>query len=494
MPNLESWVKILDMQDPTGDETGDGDYKYPLAGDFSPGAGLFDLEHTVIEQSAWNVRFTFTMAEITNNWNMMWGWSHANIQIYVDSAPGGNQDLLPGTYAMTDPEWGWESAVMLVGEAGPVYGMTHESSTRITTGIEARADAETNTIVATISKSIIGGDLAASRFLIVVGSQDGYGEGKLRAVDEDASTWVAGGGAPSNPTNLQKYHSTIWDVLLPESVNQEAMLDSYDVGMMTYAELHGIELPPIEQQVYGLAVSEVTGDSALLTWSSAKSGQMDLSVTGDAGIVIDEAWTSSSSDHVYVISGLGPGAEYFVTIIADGASVGTSFTTPVEVDGEAPEILGADYDLDDGVYHMIFFTSEPSSIVVELCTNISCSYADIGSQSDYPTEQVHHYSVDVPESNHTVTIHAMDVAGNNGSILLIEYGSISDAPVDDVTDNGNSTDTDEDGEVPGLNSLIGQLALLIILLSVVGSVIGNLVRWRFSKNKGSSLFDADLED
>jgi hypothetical protein len=88
----------------------------------------------------------------------------------------------------------------------------------------------------------------------------------------------------------------------------------------------------------------------------------------------------------------------------------------------------------------------------------------------------------------------MDVAGNNGSILLIEYGSISDAPADDVTDNGNSTDTDEDGEVSGLNSLIGQLALLIILLSVVGSVFGRLVPWRFSKNKGSSLFDADLED
>ena len=77
------------MADPVGDETGDGDYVYPLAGDFHPGAGLFDLEHVTIEQSAWNVRFTIKMAEITNGWNMMWGWSHANIQIYVDSAPGG---------------------------------------------------------------------------------------------------------------------------------------------------------------------------------------------------------------------------------------------------------------------------------------------------------------------------------------------------------------------------------------------------------------------
>ena len=32
----------------------------------------------------------------------------------------------------------------------------------------------------------------------------------------------------------------------------------------------------------------------------------------------------------------------------------------------------------------------------------------------------------VPESNHTVTIHAMDVAGNDGSMLLIETGILSD--------------------------------------------------------------------
>ena len=75
----------------------------------------------IIDQSAWNVRFTIKMAEISNGWNMMWGWSHANIQIYVDSDNGGSRDLFPGTYATTHPDWGWESAVMLVGEPGPVY-------------------------------------------------------------------------------------------------------------------------------------------------------------------------------------------------------------------------------------------------------------------------------------------------------------------------------------------------------------------------------------
>ena len=56
-------------------------------------------------------------------------------------------------------------------------GMRHDSPTRITTGIEARGDPETDTIIATVSKTILSGDLASSRFLIVVGSQDGYGEG-----------------------------------------------------------------------------------------------------------------------------------------------------------------------------------------------------------------------------------------------------------------------------------------------------------------------------
>ncbi|MFL2953674.1 MAG: glucodextranase DOMON-like domain-containing protein [Candidatus Thalassarchaeaceae archaeon] len=493
MPNLESWVKILDMQDPTGDETGDGDYTYPLAGDFAPGAGLFDLEHAIIEQSAWNVRFTFTMAEITNNWNMMWGWSHANIQIYVDSAPGGNQDLLPGTYAKTSPEWGWESAVMLVGEAGPVYGMTHESSTRITTGIEAQANPETNTIVATISKSIIGGDLATSRFLIVVGSQDGYGEGKLRAVDETASTWVAGGGAPANPTNLQKYHSSIWDVLLPESVDQGAMLNSYDVNTMTYAELHGLELPPIEQQVYGLTVSEVTGNSALLTWSSAKSGQMEVRVAGNGADVVDETWASSSSDHVYVISGMSPGEDYTVTISADGVSVSASFATPEEVDTEAPEILGAEYEVDDGAYHLTFFTTEPSSIVVEVCTDVQCSSADIGDESNYPTEQVHRYSLAVPVSNHTVMIHAMDAAGNDASMLLIESGTISDTQVNDGTQNGNGTDTGGDNQGSETNSPITPLILVVIALAAAILVLQG-TRRPSSDDMEDGHSDAEMED
>jgi hypothetical protein len=263
--------------------------------------------------------------------------------------------------------------------------------------------------------------------------------------------------------------------------------------MMAYAELHGVELPPIEQQVYGLSVNEVTGNSALLTWSSAKSGQMDLHVTGDEGDVVDETWVSSSSDHVYVISGMDPGQEYTVTISAEGVSVSASFTTPSEVDTEAPEILGAEYEVDEGAYHLSFFTTEPSSIVIEVCTEVSCSPADIGNEADYPTEQVHRYSLAVPEGNHTVTIHAMDVAGNDGSMLLIESGTISDTQVNNGTQNGNGTAAGGNDGSSEANSLVVPLILVVIALAAAILVLQG-TRKPSSGNMEDGPSDAEMED
>jgi hypothetical protein len=162
---------------------------------------------------------------------------------------------------------------------------------------------------------------------------------------------------------------------------------------------------------------------------------------------------------------MSPGEEYTVTISADGVSVSTSFTTPAEVDTETPEILGAEYEVDDGAYHLTFFTTEPSSIILEVCTEVSCSSADIGDEANYPTEQVHRYSLAVPGGNHTVTIHAMDVAGNDGSMLLIESGTISDTQVNNGTQNGNGTDSGDDGESSETNSLVMPLIFVVIALA-----------------------------
>ena len=167
------------------------------------------------------------------------------------------------------------------------------------------------------------------------------------------------GRAAPNAENLEKYHPTIWDVLLPESIDQQSMLGSYDVDMMSYAKLEGVELPPIEQQVYGLDAIGISGSSALLSWSTAKSGDMRVVVTGESGTVIDEAWASATSDNLRVIGGLTAGSSYTATVMAEGASESVEFVTGADHDQSAPEMLGETYEEDSGNYRLSFYTTEP---------------------------------------------------------------------------------------------------------------------------------------
>ena len=46
LPDLEEWVTLLELEDTIGDETGDGDYIYPLSSDFiTPNdGGLWDAQ------------------------------------------------------------------------------------------------------------------------------------------------------------------------------------------------------------------------------------------------------------------------------------------------------------------------------------------------------------------------------------------------------------------------------------------------------------------
>ena len=65
LPDLEEWVTLLELDDAMGDETGDGDYVYPLASDFATtnGGGLWDATKLTVRQSAWNAQFILEMDE-----------------------------------------------------------------------------------------------------------------------------------------------------------------------------------------------------------------------------------------------------------------------------------------------------------------------------------------------------------------------------------------------------------------------------------------------
>ena len=116
---------------------------------------------------------------------------------------------------------------------------------------------------------MIGPDVPDYRFIIVVGSQDGFGPGKWRDVDATAKTWRLGGGADPSPIDGIDYDPNILDVILPEG-DQSAMLASYDVNQQQYAILTGFELPEVAQQVYGAKVVSTTSSSAIIEWSTTQ--------------------------------------------------------------------------------------------------------------------------------------------------------------------------------------------------------------------------------
>jgi len=182
LPDLEEWVTLLELQDATGDENGDGDYVYPLASDFATpnGGGLWDAQSLTIRQSAWNAQFIIEMGEMTDIWSLSNGFSHQIVQIYVDHGETtyGKTTMLDGANAEIDSEWAWEVAISGTGEPGAVMAVQASTGSTSSKGVEVTGDVESKTITFTVSKDVIGNDNPNYRYIVVIGSQDGFGTGK----------------------------------------------------------------------------------------------------------------------------------------------------------------------------------------------------------------------------------------------------------------------------------------------------------------------------
>ena len=134
---------------------------------------------------------------MTDYWSLANGFSHQIIQIYVDQGETsyGNVEMLEGANALVHEEWAWEVVISATGEPGAVKSVQAETGSTSSKGIEVSGDVNTNNVTLTVSKSVIGPDVSTYRYIIVVGSQDGFGPGKWRDVDAQAKTWRLGGGA-----------------------------------------------------------------------------------------------------------------------------------------------------------------------------------------------------------------------------------------------------------------------------------------------------------
>ena len=494
MPDLEEWVTLLDVNDALGDENGDGDYTYPLAGDFAPGAGLFDITHLKISQSAWNARFEITFAEMTDYWGLANGFSHQIVQIYVDQGETtyGQTEMLDGAYAEVHPDWAWEVAVSATGEPGAVKTVSASTGETSAKGIEVSSNQDQKTVIITVSKNIIGEDVPDYRFVVVAGSQDGFGTGKWRDVDAEAKTWRLGGGADPSTVDGLDYDPNIIDMVLDNETDQAAMLGSYDVDGQTFAVLTGIELPDVAQQVFGVGVSSITSSSAIVSWSTTKADNGTVTC-GNNSFATSEAALS----HAIQVNQLQAGTAYSCMIsVEDASSVEVFFNTSTEMDLTPPEVLNIAVDvLEGGSLRVTWYTSEESTESIQVSSQTFTG--------DTVALRKNHDLTISPDptltalGTYTLTVVAIDASGNSNS-SSVDFVIEEDEPITPTPDEGNDPVLSEEGsdQTASIGDLFGEPIVQIALMLVVFLLLMAFIRTRkheldYSLSIEDDLFDED---
>ncbi|MDP6906101.1 MAG: glucodextranase DOMON-like domain-containing protein [Candidatus Thalassarchaeaceae archaeon] len=499
LPDLEEWVTLLDFNETIGDENGKGDITYPTASDFSPGEGLFDITQLKVSQSSWNARFELTFAEMTDYWSLANGFSHQIVQIYVDQGDylWGETDMLEGANAIIHEDWAWEVAISATGEPGAVKSINALSGETSSKGIEVNGDVSTKTITITVSKSIIGSDIPDYRFVIVSGSQDGFGPGKWRDVDADAKVWRLGGGEDPSDVDGIDYDPNVLDIVFDG--DQNTMLGGYDVNSQQFAVLTGIELPDVAQQVFGVSVSSVTSSSAIIEWSTTKSANGTITCGGE-----NFTTSEASLSHAIQVADLDPGSTYNCSILVMDASLVTiSFNTTNEVDTTPPDILNLAVEIiDSSSLRVTWYTSEDATESVEVVDQNFLGDTLALRKNHEMTITLNPNLVAL--ENYTLTVTVSDASGNTNTSnvnFIIQEEDVSNPPSDgdDLDSNGDSEDQQgNDGK--GISELIEDPVVQIALLGVIIAVIFAFIRTRkneldyFSFGAEETLFDETSDE
>lgn len=102
----------VELKDPTGDDKGPGKYVYPTDKVYKPGS--FDLTGLKVTESGGKVTFEVMVnADLEDPWGMGTGFAIQMPVVFIDNAPGGQTEGLPGFNVDFDKGSEWDCAVVL---------------------------------------------------------------------------------------------------------------------------------------------------------------------------------------------------------------------------------------------------------------------------------------------------------------------------------------------------------------------------------------------
>jgi len=262
---LKWWIKVaiqpsylatpvLEVNDPEGDDKGQGTLLYPTNSVFQP--GVFDLvKFTVLQDND----FIYLQVKVNNLGGNPWGgpngFSLQHVQIYFMTTDktlpvntttlGLNVNLAPGwNYAVVAIP-GWGDTPFPDGEVSALFkadGSLVADEHNNPDVFDVYALTDSNVIEVKISKSLLSDvdNIANWIWYVFLTSYDGFGTMKIRGVNAgDPGEWAFGGGDPL--AIMAGVQPGVVDMLAPTDQDQYSMLKSYDTTAKTPATVYGIK-------------------------------------------------------------------------------------------------------------------------------------------------------------------------------------------------------------------------------------------------------------
>ncbi len=193
------------FKDPTGDDKGPGNYKYPT--DTVYKAGSFDLTQFTAKKNGDKVDFEVTLnSNLEDPWKMGQGFSVQMIMIFIDQdhkEGSGFTEALPGLYLKFAPADAWDKAVILSPQ-GParVHAEVNSKAAAMKDAVVVpeRTKGSGRKIFASVPLKDLGGDgdIAKWGYQVVVQSNEGFPDAKeilTRRVNEYEGQHRFGGGS-----------------------------------------------------------------------------------------------------------------------------------------------------------------------------------------------------------------------------------------------------------------------------------------------------------
>lgn len=233
---------LATWDDPSGDDTGDGDYVYPTNEAFGDG-GEADLLGFSIEKDNGNLIFEFRIRNLVDPWGV--GNRLTMVAVAIDTQDGGDSELRRNANVNLEAPSEYQ-----VFAAGGEVEVLDADSERVDMGATVTTDIEVGVIRISLPIERIDGAASDWRFTPAAGLQDDYGAGGLgdfREVRAEAEEWRAGGG------DDLAIDPNVFDIIVPESKKilglfgggtkeQSEILGAYDLSKARLASIPALEI------------------------------------------------------------------------------------------------------------------------------------------------------------------------------------------------------------------------------------------------------------